>query len=77
MMTRQYRSAAVLGVLVVLAVGILGGCGSGGEGDSNGGSTVTTLAQAPDFSGSTLEGTRVSLSDYRGKPLVLAFMASW
>ncbi len=32
---------------------------------------------APDFSGVTLDGREVSLSEYRGKPLVLAFMASW
>jgi cytochrome c biogenesis protein CcmG, thiol:disulfide interchange protein DsbE len=32
---------------------------------------------APDFSGTTLDGQSVSLGMYRGKPLVLAFMASW
>jgi peroxiredoxin len=32
---------------------------------------------AADFSGVTLDGADVSLSEYRGKPLVLAFMASW
>ena len=32
---------------------------------------------AADFSGVTLDGVNVSLSEYRGKPLVLAFMASW
>jgi hypothetical protein len=32
---------------------------------------------APDFAGVTLDGAEVSLSEYRGKPLLLAFMASW
>jgi hypothetical protein len=32
---------------------------------------------APDFAGTTIEGVDVSLSEYKGKPLVLAFMASW
>jgi hypothetical protein len=31
---------------------------------------------APDINGTTLDGL-VSLSEYRGKPLVLAFMAGW
>jgi len=32
---------------------------------------------APDFSLPTLDGGTVKLSDYRGKPLVLNFWASW
>jgi hypothetical protein len=41
--------------------------------------TAATIARgpAPDFSGTTIEGVSVSPSEYRGKPLVLAFMASW
>lgn len=53
---------AVLAVIVAL----ISGCGSETAEDS-----------APDFAGTTLDGTNVSLSEYRGKPLVLAFMASW
>jgi len=33
--------------------------------------------QAPGFSLPSLEGRRVSLSDYRGKKLVIAYWASW
>jgi hypothetical protein len=55
-------SGAVLLVALVVA-----GCGStGGSGGS-----------APDFQVTTFAGDQVSLSLYRGKPLVLAFMASW
>ena len=55
---------AAKGVLAFAA-----GCGS---------STVAGKGKpAPDFSGTTLDGQSVSLSMYCGKPLVLAFMASW
>jgi len=76
MMGRQFRSAAVLGALLVLIVGLAAACGSSGGGGSST-STAGTLKPAPDFSGATLAGEAVSLSEYRGKPLVLAFMASW
>jgi hypothetical protein len=60
--------AAVV-ALVFIIVGLsLGGCGSSGSDEGS---------AAPGFSGVTLEGRQVSLSGYRGKPLVLAFMASW
>lgn len=71
MMGRHSRSAAVVGALLVLATVLTVGCG----GPDTGGGTLAKTA--PDFSGVTLEGTQVSLSEYRGKPLVLAFMASW
>ena len=32
---------------------------------------------APDFTLETLDGKRVSLADYRGKPLAVTFWASW
>lgn len=34
-------------------------------------------AMAPDFTAQTLDGATVRLSDYRGRPLVLNFWASW
>ncbi len=33
--------------------------------------------EAPDFTFALLDGKKVSLSDYRGKPVVLNFWASW
>jgi hypothetical protein len=71
MMGRHSRSAAVVGALLVLLTVVTVGCGGTGTG---GGTLAKT---APDFSGVTLEGTRVSLNEFRGNPLVLAFMASW
>ena len=60
---------AVLALLFAMVIAFTAGCGS---------STVVGKGKpAPDFSGTTLDGQSVSLSMYRGKPLVLAFMASW
>lgn len=79
---------AMLGALLVLVViaftTSLGGCGMEGttttRPDSTTGTAVpSTVSEdvAPDFTGVTLDGADVSLSEYRGRPLVLAFMASW
>jgi hypothetical protein len=56
----------VLALLLPLAAVLFVGCGGGLVGRA-----------APAFVGTSLDGTKVSLSEYRGKPLVLAFMASW
>ena len=83
MFSRNYRTAAVLGVLVVMAVAALAGCSSSsGTGDPGGpagsvDSTAGSANKAPGFSGTLLDGTPVALSDYIGKPVILAFMASW
>jgi len=74
---REYRTAAVLGALLVLAVALLAGCSWSATGGSTPGSVTGRTEVAPDFSGVTLDGVQVSLSEYRGKPVVLAFMASW
>ena len=80
MIGRQSRRAAIVAVLLVLATGVLAACGAASNsssGSNPGSSTPTTAKSAPEFSGVTLDGTEVSLSEYRGKPVVLAFMASW
>jgi cytochrome oxidase Cu insertion factor (SCO1/SenC/PrrC family) len=80
---RNYRTAAVLGVLVLLAMATLAGCSSStdsGTGPGAAGPTASSTRSAdmaPGFSGTTLEGTTVSLSQYLGKPVVLVFFASW
>jgi hypothetical protein len=65
-------SASLLGLVLVLAfmAGLVAGCGSSVAGGDD-------SSPAPAFSGKTLDGLDVSLDMYRGKPLVLAFMASW
>jgi peroxiredoxin len=82
---------AIVSALLLITTGLLAGCDSGAtkvttakpSSGSSAGSVATTLPPsvvreaAPDFSGVTLDGTEVSLSQYRGKPLVLAFIASW
>ena len=77
-------SAGLALLLLVLLLGAVACGGSGPEGAPETAQTTqpsqTTAAggaQAPAFNGVTLAGDEVSLSAYRGKPLVLAFMASW
>jgi len=67
---RLFVTAAIVALIVALLSVPSLGCGSTA---ATGGST----GAAADFSGVTLDGVNVSLSEYRGKPLVLAFMASW
>lgn len=66
---RGRRALAAVSLLGLVSVGLmvlvsltLAGCGS---------------KTAPDFSGTTIDGVDVSMAAYGGRPLVLAFMASW
>jgi cytochrome oxidase Cu insertion factor (SCO1/SenC/PrrC family) len=74
---REYRTAAVLGALLVVVAAVLAGCSLSANEGSTSGSVTGRTEMAPEFSGVTLDGAQVSLSEYRGKPVVLAFMASW
>jgi len=65
-------SVVLLGTLLLAAVLVFAGCGSSASPGATGTATL-----APDFSLTTLDGVDVSLGEYRGKPLVLAFMANW
>lgn len=75
------RSAGIALLLLVLLLAAVACGSSASEGTTETTQTAQTTdaggAQAPDFNGVTLAGEEVSLSEYRGKPLVLAFMASW
>ena len=64
--------AVLASAVLVLAAASLAGCGSGTTETASGGGGGEL-----DFNGKTLDGVDVSLGGYRGKPLVLAFMASW
>jgi cytochrome oxidase Cu insertion factor (SCO1/SenC/PrrC family) len=70
------RSAAVLLVLIVLVLGAVA-CSSPSPAATATTATDVDGDAAPPLGGSTLDGKAVSLSEYQGKPLVLAFMASW
>ena len=77
-------AAAVLaGVLliVVLAGGWAGGGGSGATTvDGNASAVIYPAGHrplAPGFSGTTLTGSKLSFSDYRGQVVVLNFWGSW
>ena len=64
---------AIVAVLLLLAV-VLGACGGG---DSTGSTGVNLGNLASDFALETLDGTEVSLSDYRGKVVLINFWATW
>jgi thiol-disulfide isomerase/thioredoxin len=68
---RRWRYAVLaLGAAVVAAVAVIGSVGGGGGGT---GSTSPTAFDLPRLDG---EG-RVRLADFRGKPVVANFFASW
>ena len=69
-------TTGMLAFLVALVVVISVGCGSAETTTTGGVSPYSTTLDAG-FSGITLDGTEVSLSEYRGRPLVLVFMATW
>ncbi|MGH2808122.1 MAG: TlpA family protein disulfide reductase [Actinomycetota bacterium] len=66
---------ATLAVVVIALVGVVAVRSSGG-GPSVGGSAAIG-APAPDIEMTDFDGTRFSLADYEGRPLVLNFWASW
>lgn len=75
--------------LLILVVGVSVGCGGTGTAptSASSGSGTTGIPTtdpvagdrkpAAEFSGVTMSGEQVSLSGYAGRPLVLAFWASW
>ncbi len=81
------RAAALLSVLVI-ATGVLGGCANGKVGSSGSqgyvaGKGLITMLKVADrkepgaVAGTTLAGRHVSLSDYRGKVVVVNVWGSW
>jgi thiol-disulfide isomerase/thioredoxin len=85
------RGATIAGVAIVAAVLLAGGLTvtlTSGSGQATGvthvdGDPSAVLygaghrAQVPDFSGTTLSGTKVNFAGYRGKTVVLNFWGSW
>jgi thiol-disulfide isomerase/thioredoxin len=68
-------------LIVVLATGWAGGGNSGGTTVGGNASMVVYPAGhrplAPEFTGTTLAGSKLSFSSYRGKVVVLNFWGSW
>ena len=71
-MTRPFLLAGLFLVLV-LALTACGASGPGGDASTG----ISEGQRAPDFSLETLEGEKVSLSDYRGQIVLLNFWATW
>ncbi len=81
--TRRRLPLDLAGVLAIALVSatILGGCVGSGPAASPGASvTVVDVGvdrPAPLLSGTTLDGSTVSLADLRGRPVIVNFWASW
>ena len=93
MLTALYRragrrtvvlAAAVLAAVLLAVVLLAGWAGGGSSGvtevDGNAGAVVYPAGHrplAPEFTGTTLTGSKLSFSAYRGKVVVLNFWGSW
>jgi peroxiredoxin len=86
--SRRRRRAAVLAAAAVAGAALLSACSNstGGTGDtgyvpaeSTGITAIAASARvaAPQLSGTTLDGKQLSLSDYRGKVVVVNVWGSW
>jgi len=76
-------AAGLAGVLLIVVLAT-GWAGSGNSGvttvDGNAGAVLYTAGHrplAPEFTGTTLTGSKLSFSSYRGKVVVLNFWGSW
>ena len=81
---RVVLAAAVLAGVLLIVVLATGWAGSGNSGvttiDGNAGAVLYTAGHrppAPEFTGTTLTGSKLSFSSYRGKVVVLNFWGSW
>ena len=77
-------AAAVLAGVLLIVVLATGWAGSGNDGvttvDGNASAVVYAAGHrplAPGFTATTLTGSKLSFSSYRGKPVVLNFWGSW
>jgi len=77
-------AAAVLAAVLLAVVLLAGWAGGGSSGvtevDGNAGAVVYPAGHrplAPEFTGTTLTGSKLSFSAYRGKVVVLNFWGSW
>ncbi|GBE58011.1 thiol-disulfide oxidoreductase ResA [bacterium BMS3Abin01] len=70
-----------IAIIILATVLLVAGCSAtertGSSSSSKSGSSSSTPPAAPDFTVKTLDGKTVSMSDFKGKPVVLNFAASW
>lgn len=74
---RRFLQGALVLAAVVLLAGVVGGCGSSGATQNHAAGGTAGREVAPSFSGTTMDGMKVSSEGFKGKPLVLVFWASW
>jgi cytochrome c biogenesis protein CcmG/thiol:disulfide interchange protein DsbE len=70
----QLRWPVIVGVALLAILLVVGAAQQGRQG-SVAGALIGT--NAPDFTLTTFDGSVVSLSDFRGRPVVINFWASW
>jgi hypothetical protein len=67
--------------LLVIVLAVLAGCGgedtSPQDGDAAADPTSASVADGVELEGETLDGTRLSLADFRGTPVFVNVWASW
>lgn len=68
--------------LLVIVIAVLAGCGGGAgspqrEGAAADPTTSSPVAEGVGLEGETLDGTRLSLAEFRGTPVFVNVWASW
>ena len=62
-------------VLILVAVLALAACG--GSDEASAPPPMSSAAPAREIAGETLDGSRLSLTEFRGKPVVVNVWSSW
>jgi cytochrome c biogenesis protein CcmG, thiol:disulfide interchange protein DsbE len=77
MLTRSKLALLVSTIIVLAAFIFTGSCSTAIKQNNNLGEGPEIDKYAPDFQLTALSGEGVSLSDYKGKPVVINFWATW
>jgi hypothetical protein len=67
----------VRAVLALAFVVALAAAGCGGEQEATAPPPETSARQAPEVAGVTIDGKRLSLADFRGRPVFVNVWAAW
>jgi cytochrome c biogenesis protein CcmG/thiol:disulfide interchange protein DsbE len=70
-------SGVVMALLTIVGPGRQAGLGTGQSGPTPVPDYVAVGKPAPDFTGETVDGATLTLSDLRGQPVALNFWATW